>query len=200
MCAGHGGGGPRSHMAHAGLAVLRRPGVLAAAADPSARLISPHTLHYSAWSTQSPRGCHARCVVAANGRCFTWAGILPAHVPSHGILISRPVPQALVQGVPRGRLVLLDLYAEVFPLWSRTQSFFGAPFIWCMLHNFGGNVGALCDPLPSTSLPRLCTCVCINGSHPATVLTNGMTGAACAPCLNIMPAVRTSAFGKQGLI
>ena len=49
--------------------------------------------------------------------------------------------QALVSGVPRGAMVLLDLYAEVFPLWQRTHSFFGAPFIYCMLHNFGGNSG-----------------------------------------------------------
>ena len=43
--------------------------------------------------------------------------------------------------MPRGALVMLDLYAEMFPLWQRTRSFFGAPFIYCMLHNFGGNSG-----------------------------------------------------------
>lgn len=36
---------------------------------------------------------------------------------------------------------MLDLYAEVFPIWLRTASFYGIPFIWCMLHNFGGNTG-----------------------------------------------------------
>jgi alpha-N-acetylglucosaminidase len=50
--------------------------------------------------------------------------------------------QGLLSGVPRGRLILLDLYAEVFPIWLRTASFYGIPFIWCMLHNFGGNTGA----------------------------------------------------------
>ncbi len=48
--------------------------------------------------------------------------------------------QALVSGVPRDALIMLDLYAEVFPLWKSTNSFFGAPFIYCMLHNFGGNI------------------------------------------------------------
>ncbi len=48
--------------------------------------------------------------------------------------------QALVSGVPRDALILLDLYAEVSPLWKRTNSFYGAPFIYCMLHNFGGNI------------------------------------------------------------
>ena len=50
--------------------------------------------------------------------------------------------QGAVDGVPRGRLVLLDLIAELHPLWRRTDGFYGAPFIWCMLHNFGGNSGA----------------------------------------------------------
>ncbi len=66
-----------------------------------------------------------------------------------------------MQGVPQGRLVLLDLYAEVFPLWSRTQSFYGAPFIWCMLHNFGGNTGAPTAACPAPSCP---VCRCSAGS------------------------------------
>lgn len=49
--------------------------------------------------------------------------------------------QGLLSGVPRGRLILLDLYAEVFPIWLRTASFYGIPFIFCQLHNFGGNNG-----------------------------------------------------------
>lgn len=48
--------------------------------------------------------------------------------------------QALVSGVPKGALVMLDLYAEVFPLWKATNGFHGADFIFCMLHNFGGNI------------------------------------------------------------
>lgn len=47
----------------------------------------------------------------------------------------------MLSGVPRGRLILLDLYAEVFPIWLRTASFCGIPFIFCQLHNFGGNSG-----------------------------------------------------------
>eukprot|EP00884_Botryococcus_braunii_P010024 jgi/Botrbrau1/19022/Bobra.0100s0052.2 len=48
--------------------------------------------------------------------------------------------EALIKGVPQGRLLILDLYAEVAPMWKATSSFFKAPFIWCMLHNFGGNL------------------------------------------------------------
>jgi hypothetical protein len=42
--------------------------------------------------------------------------------------------------VPQGRLVLLDLFADEHPVWTRTECLYGYPFIWCMLHNFGGNL------------------------------------------------------------
>ncbi|XP_062331478.1 alpha-N-acetylglucosaminidase [Osmerus eperlanus] len=49
--------------------------------------------------------------------------------------------QALLNGVPIGRMIVLDLFAESTPIFSYTKSFFGQPFIWCMLNNFGGNSG-----------------------------------------------------------
>lgn len=49
--------------------------------------------------------------------------------------------KALLHGVPLGRMIVLDLFAESLPAFSFTQSFYGQPFIWCMLHNFGGNNG-----------------------------------------------------------
>jgi alpha-N-acetylglucosaminidase len=52
-----------------------------------------------------------------------------------------PQIKAVLTAVPIGRMLVLDLFAEVDPLWERTESFFGQPFIWCMLHNFGGNLG-----------------------------------------------------------
>lgn len=48
---------------------------------------------------------------------------------------------AVLGAVPRGRLLVLDLFAESQPVYTRTASFQGQPFIWCMLHNFGGNHG-----------------------------------------------------------
>uniref|UniRef100_F6V812 Alpha-N-acetylglucosaminidase n=1 Tax=Equus caballus TaxID=9796 RepID=F6V812_HORSE len=48
---------------------------------------------------------------------------------------------AVLGAVPRGRLLVLDLFAESQPMYIRTASFQGQPFIWCMLHNFGGNQG-----------------------------------------------------------
>lgn len=49
--------------------------------------------------------------------------------------------RALLQGVPLGRMVVLDLFAESKPVYLWTESFYGQPFIWCMLQNFGGNHG-----------------------------------------------------------
>ncbi|CAL1367819.1 unnamed protein product [Linum trigynum] len=51
-----------------------------------------------------------------------------------------PQMKALLHSVPLGRLVVLDLYAEVKPIWSISEQFYGVPYIWCMLHNFAGNV------------------------------------------------------------
>lgn len=49
--------------------------------------------------------------------------------------------EAFLTAVPQGRILVLDLQAEQFPQHERTHSFFGQPFIWCMLHNFGGTLG-----------------------------------------------------------
>ena len=49
--------------------------------------------------------------------------------------------QALLHDVPTGGMVVLDLRYEVAPIWSLTESYYGTPFIWNMLHNFGGRSG-----------------------------------------------------------
>ena len=35
-------------------------------------------------------------------------------------------------------MLILDLMSETNAQYIRTKSYFGQPFIWCMLHNFGG--------------------------------------------------------------
>jgi len=40
-------------------------------------------------------------------------------------------------------MIILDLYDDVSPEYSQFSSFFGTPFIWNTLHNFGGNQGLL---------------------------------------------------------
>lgn len=38
-------------------------------------------------------------------------------------------------------MLMLDLQSEQFPQYGRLKSYYGQPFIWCMLHNFGGTLG-----------------------------------------------------------
>nr|XP_045622762.1 alpha-N-acetylglucosaminidase-like [Procambarus clarkii] len=49
-----------------------------------------------------------------------------------------PQAEALLTSVPVGRMLVLDVASEVSPQYSRLQSYFGQPFIFCMLHNYGG--------------------------------------------------------------
>jgi len=47
--------------------------------------------------------------------------------------------EALLKAVPNDKMILLDLATEIEPVWKRTAGFYGKPWIWNMLHNFGGN-------------------------------------------------------------
>eukprot|EP00659_Diplonema_papillatum_P007671 gene7671-11768_t len=49
--------------------------------------------------------------------------------------------EAYLSSVPNNSMLILDLFSEVVPAYNRTSSYFGKPFIWNMLHNFGGNDG-----------------------------------------------------------
>eukprot|EP00035_Acanthoeca_spectabilis_P028652 m.471561 g.471561 ORF g.471561 m.471561 type:complete len:835 (-) comp31250_c0_seq1:128-2632(-) len=52
--------------------------------------------------------------------------------------------KGMSRAVPAGRLVISDMWCEFGPIWSSLDppfSFYGVPFIWGVLHNFGGNVG-----------------------------------------------------------
>ena len=52
----------------------------------------------------------------------------------------QPQVRALLNAVPDDRMIVLDLAAEIQPVWKRTDAFYGKPWIWNMLHNFGGNI------------------------------------------------------------
>src|SRR5690242_18497129 len=49
-----------------------------------------------------------------------------------------PAIEAYLSGANATDMIILDLYSDVAPVWSRTDSYFGKAWIWCMLHNFGG--------------------------------------------------------------
>jgi alpha-N-acetylglucosaminidase len=51
-----------------------------------------------------------------------------------------PQVKALLDAVPNEHMILLDLATEIEPVWKRTAAFYGKPWIWNMLNNFGGNV------------------------------------------------------------
>ncbi len=46
---------------------------------------------------------------------------------------------SFVTAVPDQKMILLDFYAEKQEIWKQTNHFFGQPYIWCYLGNFGGN-------------------------------------------------------------
>ncbi|OVA15285.1 Alpha-N-acetylglucosaminidase [Macleaya cordata] len=48
--------------------------------------------------------------------------------------------KALLHSVPFGKMIVLDLFADVKPIWEKSSQFYGTPYVWCMLHNFGGNI------------------------------------------------------------
>lgn len=49
--------------------------------------------------------------------------------------------QTFLTSVPNGRMLVLDLQSEQWPQYDVYQMYYGQPFIWCMLHNFGGTLG-----------------------------------------------------------
>lgn len=51
-----------------------------------------------------------------------------------------PQIKALLDAVPDNHMIILDLATEIEPVWKRTDAFYGKPWIWNMLHNFGGNI------------------------------------------------------------
>jgi len=47
--------------------------------------------------------------------------------------------KALLNAVPDDNMIILDLWTETRPAWDRTNAYYGKPWLWCMVHNFGGN-------------------------------------------------------------
>ena len=47
--------------------------------------------------------------------------------------------KAFISSYPAERQLLLDYFCESGEIWRRTESYFGTPYIWCYLGNFGGN-------------------------------------------------------------
>jgi len=52
-----------------------------------------------------------------------------------------PQAKALLGAVPDDHMILLDLFCETKPVWKETEAFYGKPWIWCIVHDFGGTLG-----------------------------------------------------------
>ncbi len=59
---------------------------------------------------------------------------------SHRDFWKAPQIKGLLDAIPNDRMIILDLAAEIEPIWKRTEAFYGKQWIWNMLHNFGGNI------------------------------------------------------------
>lgn len=51
-----------------------------------------------------------------------------------------PQAQALLGAVPDDRMLVLDLWGDRSPGWKARRGFYGKPWIWNVLYNFGGKV------------------------------------------------------------
>ena len=67
-------------------------------------------------------------------------------------------------------MIILDLNSEQSPVWARTNSYFGKPFIWCLLHNYGGTRGIYGDLYVIGSSP-----VAARSTRGSTMVGVGMT-------------------------
>lgn len=47
--------------------------------------------------------------------------------------------KAMLRAVPQDKMMLLDYYCEYTEVWRRTDAFYGQPYVWNYLGNFGGN-------------------------------------------------------------
>ena len=77
--------------------------------------------------------------------------------------------EAFLSGVPNDKMIILDLNSEQAPVWNKTYSYFGKHFIWCLLHNYGGNRGVYgpLDVVATNPVDALLT--------PSTMIGTGLT-------------------------
>ncbi len=57
------------------------------------------------------------------------------------VIQSWSMNKEIIKSVPKKNLLILDLNAEENPKWEETRAFYGKPWVWCMLHNYGGRNG-----------------------------------------------------------
>lgn len=61
---------------------------------------------------------------------------------------TQPRIRSFLEAVPDDKLILLDYYCDSTEIWRNMEMYYGKPYMWCYLGNFGGNsmmVGNLDD-------------------------------------------------------
>ena len=48
--------------------------------------------------------------------------------------------KAFLDAVPNKQMIVLDLWCEKKPMWPHTEAFYGKPWLWCSVQNWGGRV------------------------------------------------------------
>lgn len=51
-----------------------------------------------------------------------------------------PQARAMLGAVPDDRMLVLDLWGDRYPVWKAREGFYGKPWVWNVLYNFGGKV------------------------------------------------------------
>ena len=52
---------------------------------------------------------------------------------------TNPRIEAFLKAIPQDKMILLDYYCDKTEVWKMTDKFFGQPYLWCYLGNFGSN-------------------------------------------------------------
>ncbi len=81
--------------------------------------------------------------------------------------------KALVTGTPQNKMTLLDYFCERKELWRDHKSFYGQPYIWCYLGNFGGNTSVQGNVLEAG---RRIEAVIDSGGHNLTGIGSTLEG------------------------
>ena len=79
-----------------------------------------------------------------------------------------PQARALLGAVPDDRMLVLDLWGDRHPVWRQREAFYGKPWIWNVLYNFGGKTSLNGD------LPKIAANLADVLSSPARGMLSGL--------------------------
>ena len=64
--------------------------------------------------------------------------MVPTRLSSYRARVTKDAAIASMK-VAQGKMTMLDYFAERTEVWRMHDKFYGQPYIWCYLGNFGGN-------------------------------------------------------------